>query len=54
MEELGAGDGSVALTIAAHNSLSIGHLLIAANEEQKARWAFRARPRRIPGVLGTH
>src|SRR3979490_113387 len=38
MEELGAGDGSVALTIAAHNSLCIGHLLIAANEEQKARW----------------
>ncbi|TMC43823.1 MAG: acyl-CoA dehydrogenase, partial [Chloroflexi bacterium] len=38
MEELGAGDGSVALTIAAHNSLCIGHLLIAANEEQKSRW----------------
>lgn len=38
MEELGAGDGSVALTIAAHNSLCIGHLLIAASEEQKARW----------------
>jgi len=38
MEELGAGDGSIALTIAAHNSLCIGHLLIAATEEQKARW----------------
>ena len=38
MEELGAGDGSVALTIAAHNSLCIGHLLIAATEEQKGRW----------------
>lgn len=38
MEELGAGDGSVALTIAAHNSLCIGHLLVAASEEQKARW----------------
>ena len=38
MEELGAGDGSVALTIAAHNSLCIGHLLIAASEQQKARW----------------
>jgi len=38
MEELGAGDGSVALTIAAHNSLCIGHLLIAASEEQKRRW----------------
>src|SRR5437762_3576925 len=38
MEELGAGDGSIALTIAAHNSLCIGHLLIAANNEQKRRW----------------
>jgi alkylation response protein AidB-like acyl-CoA dehydrogenase len=38
MEELAATDGSVALTIAAHNSLCIGHLLVAASEEQKARW----------------
>ena len=38
MEELGAGDGSIALTIAAHNSLCIGHLLAGASEEQKARW----------------
>ncbi|HTD63111.1 MAG TPA: acyl-CoA dehydrogenase family protein [Verrucomicrobiae bacterium] len=38
MEELGAGDGSVALTLAAHNSLCIGHVLIAASEEQKSRW----------------
>jgi hypothetical protein len=38
MEELGAGDGSIALTIAAHNSLCIGHLLTAATEDQKDRW----------------
>jgi hypothetical protein len=38
MEELGAGDGSIALTIAAHNSLCIGHLLVAATDDQKARW----------------
>src|SRR5438093_9768101 len=38
MEELGAGDGSIALTVAAHNSLCIGHLLIAASDEQKSRW----------------
>jgi len=38
MEELGAADGSIALTIAAHNSLCIGHLLVAANDEQKRRW----------------
>ncbi|HKW77970.1 MAG TPA: acyl-CoA dehydrogenase family protein [Candidatus Limnocylindria bacterium] len=38
MEELGAGDGSVALTLAAHNSLCIGHLLVAASDAQKRRW----------------
>ena len=38
MEELGAADGSVALTVAAHNSLCIGHLLVAASLEQKRRW----------------
>jgi alkylation response protein AidB-like acyl-CoA dehydrogenase len=37
-EELGAGDGSIALTLAAHNALCIGHLLAAASNEQKARW----------------
>ena len=37
-EELGAGDGSVALTLAAHNALCVGHLLTAASEEQRARW----------------
>ena len=38
MEELGAGDGSIALTLAAHNSLCLGHLLVAASDEQKRRW----------------
>jgi len=38
MEELGAADGSLALTIAAHNSLSIGHVLVAASDDQKRRW----------------
>jgi alkylation response protein AidB-like acyl-CoA dehydrogenase len=37
-EELGAGDGSIALTLAAHNALCVGHLLTAASAEQKARW----------------
>ena len=37
-EELGAGDGSIALTLAAHNSLCIGHLLTAASPEQQRRW----------------
>jgi hypothetical protein len=38
MEELGAGDGSIALTVAAHNSLCIGHLIVAGSDEQKERW----------------
>jgi alkylation response protein AidB-like acyl-CoA dehydrogenase len=38
MEEMGAADGSIALTLAAHNSLCIGHLLVGANEEQRKRW----------------
>ncbi len=38
VEELGAGDGSLALTVAAHNSLCIGHLLVGASEEQRRRW----------------
>src|SRR5205823_241954 len=37
-EELGAGDGSIALTLSAHNALCVGHLLPAASEEQRARW----------------
>jgi alkylation response protein AidB-like acyl-CoA dehydrogenase len=46
-EELGAGDGSIALTLAAHNALCIGHLLTAASAEQKARWL-------PPLAKGTH
>ena len=46
-EELGAGDGSIALTLAAHNSLCVGHVLTAASEEQKARWL-------PPLAKGTH
>jgi alkylation response protein AidB-like acyl-CoA dehydrogenase len=46
-EELGAGDGSIALTLAAHNALCIGHLLVAASAEQKARWL-------PPLAKGTH
>ncbi|HEY6957305.1 MAG TPA: acyl-CoA dehydrogenase family protein [Candidatus Limnocylindria bacterium] len=38
MEELGAADGSIALTLAAHNSLCIGHLLAGASPEQQRRW----------------
>ncbi|GAB4345007.1 MAG: acyl-CoA dehydrogenase [Candidatus Abyssubacteria bacterium] len=38
MEEIARWDASVALNMAAQNSLCIGHLMVAANEEQKQRY----------------
>lgn len=38
IEEIAAVDGSLALTVASHNSLCVGHLLRAADERQKERW----------------
>lgn len=38
VEELGAADGSLCLTIASHNSLCVGHILAAGSEQQKATW----------------
>jgi alkylation response protein AidB-like acyl-CoA dehydrogenase len=35
IEELARIDGSVALTVAAHNGLCTGHILLAGNDEQK-------------------
>ena len=36
--EIGAVCGSIALSMAAHNSLCTGHILAHANDEQKKRW----------------
>ena len=38
IEEIAAVDGSLALTVASHNSLCTGHILTAGNEEQKREW----------------
>ena len=38
IEELGAGDGSIALSVAAHNGLCLGHLMLAGDAEQKRRF----------------
>jgi alkylation response protein AidB-like acyl-CoA dehydrogenase len=38
IEELAKIDGSIGLSMAAHNSLCTGHILAFANEEQKHRW----------------
>ncbi len=38
IEELSAVDGSVGLTVAAHNSLGSNHIFLAGNEEQRRRY----------------
>ncbi len=38
IEEIAAVDGSLALTVASHNSLCTGHILLAANESQKEKY----------------
>jgi alkylation response protein AidB-like acyl-CoA dehydrogenase len=38
MEEIARRDASVALNMAAQNSLCLGHLMVAANEEQKQKY----------------
>ena len=37
IEELARVDGSVALTVASHNGLCTGHILLAGNDAQKKR-----------------
>jgi len=38
VEEVAAVDGSLALTVASHNSLCVGHILLAADEAQQRAW----------------
>jgi alkylation response protein AidB-like acyl-CoA dehydrogenase len=38
IEELARVDGSIALTVAAHNGLALGHILLAGNEAQKRKY----------------
>ncbi|MFP5233766.1 MAG: acyl-CoA dehydrogenase [Acidobacteriota bacterium] len=38
IEELSAVDGSIGLTVAAHNSLGTNHIFLAGNEEQRRRY----------------
>lgn len=38
MEEIARWDASIALNMAAQNSLCLGHLMVAANEEQKQKY----------------
>jgi len=38
IEELGAVDSGIGLTVAAHNSLCTGHIYLGGREEQKKKW----------------
>ena len=38
IEEIARHDASLALTLASHNSLCIGHIRVAGSEEQKKKW----------------
>jgi alkylation response protein AidB-like acyl-CoA dehydrogenase len=38
IEEIAKVDGSIGLSVAAHNSLCTGHIMYFGNEEQKQRW----------------
>jgi alkylation response protein AidB-like acyl-CoA dehydrogenase len=52
IEELARVDGSVALTIAAHNGLCTGHILLAGNAEQKAKYLPRLATGEALGAWG--
>jgi alkylation response protein AidB-like acyl-CoA dehydrogenase len=41
IEELSAVDGSIGLTVAAHNSLGTNHIVLAGNEDQKKKYLPR-------------
>src|SRR5205823_4692913 len=58
IEEVAAGDGSIALSVAAHNGLCLGHLMLAGSDEQRrrvvARDAAGLRPGKTEKKLGLH
>jgi alkylation response protein AidB-like acyl-CoA dehydrogenase len=41
IEEVARADGSLALTVASHNSLCTGHVMLAGSDEQKAKYLPR-------------
>ena len=52
LEEVARADASVGLTMASHNSLCTGHILLAGNEAQKQKYLPRLAQRRGAGRLG--
>jgi alkylation response protein AidB-like acyl-CoA dehydrogenase len=52
IEELSRVDGSVGISIAAHNSLCTNHLLLFGTEEQKRRWVVPLAQGKLIGAWG--
>jgi alkylation response protein AidB-like acyl-CoA dehydrogenase len=52
IEEIAAVDGSLALTVASHNSLCTGHILLAATEQQKRQLLPRLASAEALGAWG--
>ncbi|MBF6594991.1 MAG: acyl-CoA dehydrogenase family protein [Thermaceae bacterium] len=52
VEEIAAVDGSLALTVASHNSLCTGHMLIAASEEQQQEYLPKLASAQVLGAWG--
>ena len=52
IEELARADGSMALTVAAHNGLCTGHIAMVGTDEQKRRWLPRLASGESMGAWG--
>jgi alkylation response protein AidB-like acyl-CoA dehydrogenase len=52
LEEVAAADGSIGLTMASHNSLCSGHILLAGNEAQKRKYLPRLATGQVLGAWG--
>jgi alkylation response protein AidB-like acyl-CoA dehydrogenase len=52
IEELARADGSVALTVASHNGLGSGHILLAGNDAQKKKYLPRLATGQALGAWG--
>src|SRR5450432_3601044 len=52
LEEVARADASVGLTMASHNSLGTGHILLAGNEAQKQRYLPRLASGQVLGGWG--
>ena len=52
LEEVARADASVGLTMASHNSLGTGHILLAGNEAQKQKYLPRLASAEVLGGWG--